>query len=434
MNAPDAASPRSLRSDVAGLRRGSHTVADYVNELSDRIDEWDPRVRAFVDEPDRRARLLGSASKLSTEAAAGPLHGVPIGVKDVIRVDGFLTRAGSALMPEELAGDQAPAVSQLLDGGGLIAGKTVTAEFAMTAPGPTGNPRRLDHTPGGSSSGSAAAVAAGMVPLALGTQTLSSVVRPAAYCGIVGFKPTYGRVDIGGVIANSPSLDTLGWFTAEVGDAVLAAEMLCAHWRSDISVSRLPVLGIPDSRFLAEAGDDARRAFDAHVAILREAGFEVRHSTVLSDCDEVADCIFTINRWEFARTHQSWFGQHESIYRPETATVIRQGMSIAPADYADALRWKRDFTMRLARAVEDAQVDVWVAPAATRTAPPTLESTGNPVMGTPFTLAGVPALSIPAGYDGDGLPWGLQCVGSAGQDELLLAFGTTIEAALRAAS
>lgn len=432
MNAPDSAAPRSLRSDIAELRRGGSPAADYVHELCDRIDEWNPRVRAFVDEPDRRARLLRSASELS--AAAKPLRGIPIGVKDVLRVDGFPTRAGSGLPPDELAGDQAQAVSQLLDAGALIAGKTVTAEFAMSAPGATGNPYRLDHTPGGSSSGSAAAVAAGMVPLALGTQTLSSVVRPAAYCGIVGFKPTYGRVDVGGVIANSPSLDTLGWFTAEVGDAALAAEVLCAHWRSDISVNRLPVLGIPDARFLANAGDGARRAFDAHVALLREAGFQVRHSTVLSDSDELADRIFTINRWEFARTHQSWFDRHESSYRPETATIIRQGMSIAPADYADALRWKQDFTMGLARAGEDDGIDVWVAPAATSTAPASLESTGNPVMGTPFTMAGVPALSIPAGFDGDGLPWGLQCAGSAGQDELLLAFGTAIEAALRSAS
>lgn len=430
MSTPDAAAPRSLRADAAALRRGS-PVTGYLNEVCDRIEKWDSEVRAFVDEPDRRARLLDSAAGLAVE---GPLHGVPIGVKDVIRVDGFPTRAGSALPPEELAGDQAPAVSRLLGSGALIAGKTVTAEFAMSAPGGTGNPRRLDHTPGGSSSGSAAAVAAGMVPLALGTQTLSSVVRPAAYCGIVGFKPTYGRVDIGGLIANSPSLDTLGWFTAEVADAALAAEVLCAHWRPDISVDRLPVLGIPDSRFLANAGDDALRAFEAQVTVLREAGFQVRPSTVLSDSAELADRIFTINRWEFARTHEAWFGRYESLYRAETATVIRQGMAIASADYADALRWKQDFATGVARAAEDDGIDVWITPAATSTAPATLASTGNPVMGTPFTMAGVPALSVPAGYDGDGLPWGLQCAGSAGQDELLLAFGAAIEAALRPAS
>jgi Asp-tRNA(Asn)/Glu-tRNA(Gln) amidotransferase A subunit family amidase len=190
------------------------------------------------------------------------------------------------------------------------------------------------------------------------------------------------------------------------------------------------VLGIPDARFLREAGEDARQAFQDHLTILRDAGFQLRHSTVLSDFDELADCMFTINRWELARTHRSWFERHESRYRPETAAAIRQGLKIAPEDYAGAMRWKHDFTTRLARAGEDAGVDVWVTPAATQTAPAGLDSTGNSVMGFPFSLAGVPALSVPAGCDRDGLPWGLQCAGWAGEDELLLAFSAAVEQAL----
>ena len=157
----------------------------YVTDIWDRIEEQDREIRAFVSESGRRDRLAATIPK------DGPLAGIAVGIKDVIRVDGLPTQAGSAVPADALAGPQAPLVDRLLDAGAIVAGKTVTAEFAVFAPGPTRNPRDLEHTPGGSSGGSAAAVAAGMVPLAIGTQTIGSVIRPAAYCGVFGFKPTY---------------------------------------------------------------------------------------------------------------------------------------------------------------------------------------------------------------------------------------------------
>jgi Asp-tRNA(Asn)/Glu-tRNA(Gln) amidotransferase A subunit family amidase len=197
--------------------------------ICDRICEFDRGIKAFLPEPGRRDRLERDAR--SVPGAGLPLQGMPVGVKDIIRVDGLPTRAGSALPPEVFAGPQAPLVDRLRAAGALVAGKTVTAEFAVTAPGPTRNPRNRAHSPGGSSSGSAAAVAAGMVPLAVGSQTVGSVIRPAAYCGVAGFKPTHGRIPVEGVIANAPSFDTVGVFAPDVAGVALAASVLCDGWR-----------------------------------------------------------------------------------------------------------------------------------------------------------------------------------------------------------
>lgn len=230
-------------------------VTDLVARTCDRIDRLDARIKAFVREPDRRGRLAAEAAA----APPGVLSGVMVGVKDIVRIDGMDTRAGSAVPPEVLAGPQAPLVDRLRAAGALVAGKTVTAEFAVTAPGPTRNPHNTAHTPGGSSSGSAAAVAAGMVPLAVGTQTVGSVVRPAAYCGVVGFKPSFGRVPVDGVIANAPSFDTVGVLAADVAMATRGASVLCDDWREPAAGDGRPVLGVPVGPYLDRAGTEARR-------------------------------------------------------------------------------------------------------------------------------------------------------------------------------
>lgn len=188
--------PALLFEIAASLRSDQLDLLTYIEEICGRIDALDRQIQALPPEPNRRARLVGEVAALKASFPDPgnrlPLYGVPVGVKDIFRVDGFLTRAGSRLPPELFAGPQTACVSTLRAAGALILGKTVTTEFAYREPGPTRNPHNLDHTPGGSSSGSAVAVAAGFCPLALGTQTIGSVIRPAAYCGIVGFKPSYG--------------------------------------------------------------------------------------------------------------------------------------------------------------------------------------------------------------------------------------------------
>ncbi len=303
--------PRSLVSDVAGLRDGSIDPRSYVSELCDRIEACEPAVHAFLPETDRRSRLLASAPTANPAATVDTprLRGVLVGVKDVIRVDGFPTRAGSRVPPELLDGPQAAVVDRLLAAGAQVAGKTVTAEFAVMAPGATTNPHDTARTPGGSSSGSAAAVAAGMVPLAIGTQTLGSVIRPAAFCGIVGFRPSWGTIPTTGVIANAPTLDTVGLFTADVPSATLAAEVLCG-WGSSRIEAQPPVLGVPTGPYLNQASALARSSFDAQLAGLAAAGITVRAAPLVDDLDAFTEWLLVINRYELAQVHTTWFAAH----------------------------------------------------------------------------------------------------------------------------
>jgi Asp-tRNA(Asn)/Glu-tRNA(Gln) amidotransferase A subunit family amidase len=407
----------------------------------DRIEREDRAIRAFVAEPGRRARVAEQAAAVRLrwpDAARRPaLFGVPAGVKDVIRVDGLPIRAGSQLPPDVLHGAQAEVVTRLLAAGAIVAGQTATAEFAVLAPGPTRNPRELRHTPGGSSSGSAAAVAAGMVPLALGTQTIASVIRPAAYCGVAGFRPTYGRVPAAGVIAFAPSLDTVGWFAPEVAGLTRAAGVLCDRWRPSGAAGTaarsagMPVLGVPSGPYLEQASPEALAAFAAQVELLRAAGFPVREVPVLADLDHILRQLFVITRYELTRGHASWFRHYGELYRPETATAIRQGKAVGRSEHAAALTWLAAFRSELAEAMEAAAIEAWITPAATGPAPASLASTGDPAMSVPWSLAGLPAVSLPAGLVA-GLPVGLQCAGSAGADEQLLRAAALIETALAA--
>jgi Asp-tRNA(Asn)/Glu-tRNA(Gln) amidotransferase A subunit family amidase len=347
-----------------------------------------------------------------------------VGVKDIIRADGLPTQGGSAVPAEVLAGPQAPLVDRLRAAGALVAGKTVTAEFAASAPGPTRNPHNPEHTPGGSSSGSAAAVAAGMVPLAIGTQTIGSVVRPAAFCGVVGFKPSYGRVPVDGVIANAPSFDTVGFFAVDVAGVAAAASVLCDKWASVGSAGRHPVLGIPSGPYLSQASEAALGAFATQVSLLRAAGFTVRDIPALADFDSLSQRSWVINRYEVAQTHSAWFAEYGSLYRPETVAAIREGQGIDRASYEKALRAKDAFRDRMAG---EMPVDLWIAPSAPGPAPRGLSTTGNPIMCMPWSHVGFPALNLPAGRV-SGLPVGLQCVARPGADEQLLAWAVELAA------
>ena len=395
----------------------------------DRIEESDPAVHAFVAGSEtyaaRRERVREEARSVHERwpdpGSRPPLFAVPVAVKDLVRVDGLPTRAGSALPAELFEGRQAGVVDRLREAGALVAGKTVTAEFAMSAPGPTRNPHAHDHTPGGSSSGSAAAVAAGMVPLAIGTQTVGSVVRPAAYCGVVGFKPTFGRIPIDGVIANAPSLDTLGIFATTLAVAATAAAALCDGWQPlPDTAPGPPVLGVPDGPYLERAGTEARTAFELQVAALSRAGFPVRRVAVFADFARDVDDLLAVNRHEAAQVHRPWFARYRDLYRDRSVATIRQGQQVARDRYESALRAREAFRADLLRVTGAADVDVWISPAATGPAPFGLAGTGDPAMCVPWSYAGWPSVSVPAGWSANGLPLGLQCVSRAGADERLL--------------
>ncbi|MBP0452004.1 amidase [Kitasatospora sp. RG8] len=432
--------PRSLVREATGLRAGDPGLAVHVDRLCTRIEQVDPLLHAFVPEPGRPGRLHAEARALAARhpdpATAPPLYGVAVGIKDIVHVDGLPTHAGSALPPGVLAGPQAAVVDRLRAAGALVAGKTVTAEFAGTAPGPTRNPHHPGHTPGGSSSGSAAAVAAGLVPLAIGTQTGGSVIRPAAYCGVVGFRPTHGRIPMDGVIPHSPTFDTPGLFTADLAGAALAVPLLCDDWRAEearaAGAAAPPVLGVPAGPFLEQAGPQARKAFEEQLEHLAAAGLRVRRIELPADLAELLGLLRTINRFELARTHADWFVRFGGLYRAETAAGIRHGQAVPPEDYEAALHAREHLCGLLAEAWAASGADLVLTPAATGPAPAGLGTTGDAAMSLPWSFAGLPALTLPAGPAADGLPLGLQVVAPAGADERLLAQSALLEAELGA--
>jgi Asp-tRNA(Asn)/Glu-tRNA(Gln) amidotransferase A subunit family amidase len=422
----------SLPKLAFGLARDDPPAARYVDDALRRIEQSEPRILSLIPEEARAGRLRREAEAIALEYPLAPtrpgLFGVIVGVKDILRVDGFPTRAGSRLPPETFGGEEAEAVRRLRRAGALLLGKTVTTEFAYFVPGPTRNPRHLAHTPGGSSSGSAAAVAAGLCPLSLGTQTIGSVIRPASFCGIVGFKPSYRRIPVDGVIPLAPSLDHVGLFTGDVAGAALAASILCDGWNP--AAAGRPVLGIPAGPYLARAGEVSREHFARAIDRLAAAGFVVRSVDVMEDFDDIAAHHQTILAAEAAQVHAAWFDRFSELYHERTAQLIVNGRSIPHDELAGARDGQAVLRRELQAAMDRAGVDVWAAPSTVGPAPRGLESTGDPVMNMPWTQAGFPALTMPCGLDGDGLPLGIQLIARFFDDERLVAWAEAIEHAL----
>jgi Asp-tRNA(Asn)/Glu-tRNA(Gln) amidotransferase A subunit family amidase len=397
-------------------------LEQHVQQICDRIDVVEPEVQALLPEPDRRARLLREARELARRypgpQGRPPLYGVLVGVKDIFRVDGFPTRCGSALPAELFEGPEATVVTRLRKAGALILGKTVTTEFAYFEPGPTRNPWNTEHTPGGSSSGSAAAVAAGYCPLALGTQTVGSVIRPAAFCGIAGFKPTRGLVPTDGVIPYAPSLDHVGFFTACAEDLSYAFSAVTGEYEED-DPPGLAELGYPDGPYLEQAPPETREWFRHRVRELQESGRKVRAIRTLEDIDAINSWCQIIARREIADTHGPWFDRYEALYRPRTAEWIRAGRSVLGAELAEAYAGLQSVQDEIVEAMDAAGVQALICPAAAGPAPVGIASTGDPVMNLPWTFAGLPVATVPSGTASNGLPLGIQYVGAPGDDRWL---------------
>jgi Asp-tRNA(Asn)/Glu-tRNA(Gln) amidotransferase A subunit family amidase len=413
------------------LRSNDTGVQQYLAWLETRFEDQESALLAFLPESDRFVRLREEADALIKQypdpAQRPSLFGLPIGVKDIFHVTGFDTRAGSQLPVEVLAGDQASCVSKLRHAGALILGKTVTTEFAYFAPGPTRNPHNQAHTPGGSSSGSAAAVATGLAPIALGTQTIGSVNRPASFCGVVGFKPTFARISTQGVIPLSPSLDHIGYFTPDAASAAWLAPVTVDKWGAIEMTERALRLAVPSGPYLDHADSNALKQFEHDRQTLISAGHEVIELTVLDDFELIVERHNLILAVDAAKVHQSWFGSFSENYHPKTSQLIRRGEMISQANYEQALLDKDELRASIMSTMQQHKIDAWITPSAPGPAPHGLESTGDPVMNLPWTQSGLPTVTLPSGKTADGLPLGLQIIAPAGQDESLLAWASQIE-------
>jgi Asp-tRNA(Asn)/Glu-tRNA(Gln) amidotransferase A subunit family amidase len=420
---------------IEDLRSGDLLLPDFLAQIEARFEQQEPSILAFVPEEERFDRLFDEAEALVLsypDLIKRPLlFGALAGVKDIFHVEGFTTQAGSRLPSDLLQGEEAKSVTRLKEAGALILGKTVTTEFAYFTPGPTRNPHNPEHTPGGSSSGSAAAVAVGFCHLALGTQTIGSIIRPASFCGVVGVKPNYDRISREGVIPLSPSLDHVGFFVPEVESAIDAARVLYRDWDEPTQPLKKPRLGIPDGPYLQSASKESLSRFENVCKLLENAEYELQHIQVMSDFAEIAARHDLIMSAEAAQIHADWFSEYESLYSTKFTELIRRGQQISNDQLQTALSARDSFRSEIRRTFLDHNLDLWICPSTIGPAPKGLESTGDPVMNLPWTQAGLPAINLPAGKNQDGLPLGLQVVGNWYKDESLLFWAKDLEKALR---
>lgn len=413
---------------VRAFRAGKLAVADYISQIERNFLALEPSILAFLPEANRFERLCREAealvSRFPDPENRPSLFGMLLGVKDIFHVDGFATQAGSRLPAIEFQGVEAKSVKKLKEAGALILGKTVTTEFAYFTPGPTRNPHNLEHTPGGSSSGSAAAVGAGLCQIALGTQTIGSIIRPAAYCGVVGFKPTYERISREGVIPLSPSLDHVGCFAPDTAMVKGVASVLMGDWRSATD-KRKPTLGIPAGPYLDSASDYALACFDQICQSLSDAGYELRRIQVMDDYQAIRDRHDAIMSVEAAQVHEQWFKKYENLYSPKFTGLIHRGKSIS--NLQSHLKARGTFRSAITQAMNENNLDLWISPPTTGPAPKGLDSTGDPIMNLPWTQIGFPTINIPTGKSEDGLPMGLQVVSKWNMDEELLDWAEDLE-------
>ena len=433
----DRLDPLPLARTAADLRDGDREPDSFLAERADHVEAHEPDLRALVHECDRRGRLREAAAALRDRAPSPPdrppLYGVPVGVKDIIHADGFETRAGTALPPELFAGEEASCVTRLREAGAVVLGKTVTTEFAGAAPGLTRNPHDLDRTPGGSSRGSAAAVAAGYCPLALGTQTGGSVIRPAAYCGVVGVKPSFGRIPRDGVIERSASADHVGFFTQDLAGARLAASVLCEDWSpADRPSDRQPRVGVPEGDYLERASTEGREAFERQLDGLEAAGVAVERVAVptFEAFDDLDDRHHDLCNAELAAVHDAWYDDYAAFYRTPMVDRIERGREVSDARLETCRESRLELREELDGLRRAHELDAWASPAAPGPALTTIASTGDSVMNRPWTHAGLPTVTLPAGTGPSGLPLGLQLSGAFGEDERLLVDAAPVAEAL----
>jgi Asp-tRNA(Asn)/Glu-tRNA(Gln) amidotransferase A subunit family amidase len=360
----------------------------------DRIAALDPSIQAWVQVSPQRP------------TGNGALAEIPFAAKDIIETRGLSTEWGSPIYRGRIGTADAAIVADLRRRGAILLGKTHTTAFAYRTPGPTRNPRNLAHTPGGSSSGSAAAVAAGMVPFALGTQTRGSVLRPASYCGVTGFKASYGLLPLEGVLPLARSLDTLGFFTHGAADMLALWEAM-GH---DGGRAEEVALGAPEP--IPDVEPAMARAFADALSRLRRAGASIQPIDIADMLARLADASNTIQSYEAARFHQDRFKEHGARLA-DLANLVRDGLKIPVERYDAATRYVAECKARVAGLYK--ATPVILVPAATGPAPLGLGTTGDPRMNAPWTALGTPAISIPMPV-ANALPLGLQLTADYGQD------------------
>jgi Asp-tRNA(Asn)/Glu-tRNA(Gln) amidotransferase A subunit family amidase len=424
LTACDAA--RSIRSGAISSEELVRACLARVAMVNPGIEAW-----AFLDAEYALHQARQADHARQDGKGIGPLHGVPVGIKDVFDTADMPTENGTGLHAGRRPSEDATVVALLRRAGAVILGKTVCTELGLVAPGKTRNPHDPKRTPGGSSSGSAAAVAAGMVPLATGSQNNGSVIRPASYCGVYGYKPTSGRISRHGVLRQSPSLDQIGVFGRTVEDVALLAQELMAFDPRDASMR--PTARDSLLQSVLQDPEVAPRLAFIKTAVWDQATETTRHafgrlveqfgSRVVEAClppmFESAHAIHrTVMEPELAVNYAAEYSSGKERLSPTLCQIIERGQATSAAEYLSA----QQQVPQLAQALDEllAAYDAVLTPATPSGAPMGLESTGSPIFCTIWTLCGVPAISLPLLQGEDGMPLGVQLVAPRGQDARLL--------------
>ncbi|MFM9959863.1 MAG: amidase [Planctomycetaceae bacterium] len=416
----------TLRGQSQAIQNGRTTCREVFEGCLAAVAEHESSVRAWVQLGGDAVEQAVSDRDLELKNGQwrGPLHGIPIGVKDIYDVAGVPTVAGILQRPSEPAGRDSTMVARLREAGAIIVGKTVTTPFAFFDPPLTRNPWNLDRTPGGSSSGSAAAVASGMCWGALGSQTGGSILRPASFCGIAGYKPTFGLLSRRGMFPFAPSLDHPGPMARTVSDLILMMTALAPSFlresfqalpneRLVSDLEALPTFVAPEGDFLAKTEPAMSSALSTTMECLGHAGALI----VRIQPDELElpklwvhhRCVMAV---EIATSQEERLAEHPEEFTPAVRALIEEGLLIRSVDYAAAIQFQRALRRRMSRAIGDS---IWLMPAA-RGAAPTPETTGDPCMNSPWSFLGFPTITIPMALSPEGLPLGLQLVAGPGQD------------------
>lgn len=405
-----------LLKTINSLKNGDLNLITFINSLCDRIDQVEPFIESLLPEQNRRQRLLKEANdlllKYPNPENRPSLFGLPVGIKDLYRVDGFTTSCGSKLPSNLFEGKEAEIVTNLKQQGALILGKTVTTEFAYFQPGPTKNPNNIDYTPGGSSSGSAAAVAAGITPLAFGTQTIGSITRPASFCGVIGVKPSTESISAEGVIPFSTTFDHIGFFTHDIEGAELVSSLFCKEWNNtDENYNLEPTVGIPSDEYLSQTNDDIKQEFDFYIEKIEKCGYRTVKTSLFKEIEKINSLHKLLAAKDFADVHNVWFKEYQNLYSNHSTELINNGKKVTNEEVQEILKYREYVLQEMNDIMDKEKIDVWASPSTLSLPPKGLSSTGSPLMNLPWTFIGVPTISLPIITSNLSLPTGLQLSG-----------------------
>ena len=418
------------------IKEGALSPVALMESLLVRTKVLEPGLNVWVtlDPESALEAARQSESELAKSGPRGPLHGIPVGIKDIIYTQGVKTTCCSPIYADFVPDYDATVISLLKDAGAIIMGKTVTTQFASGDPSPTRNPWNIEHTPGGSSSGSAAGVAARMFPVSLGTQTGGSVLRPASYNGVVGLKPTFGLISKHGVYPLAWTLDTVGAFARSVEDAALMLNVLAGYDEKDLYSSNRPTsdyhdsigaqqlpprIGVVRQYFEERADDEVWNHTQDVVERFNSAGATIEEVTIPTSFDALMEAREVIGAVEAAQVHQADFAARPDDYSPVIRSTVEKGLPITATSYLEAEHTRRRFRRDMEKAIVG--FDVLLTPSTPTPAPRDLATTGNAMFQSPWTACGFPTITVPSGLSASGLPLGTQLASAPYAENTLLA-------------